>query len=387
MQETGFNNAALKQQNRGLVLRLAATGECSSRIEISRRTGLSKMAAGNIIAGLIEDEILEESECIQISGKGRNPILLKLSDKAPKLIGVYIAKNECRVILCDMHLKVLAKAGFHVTAENSGRFIKLVCRCIDRILKKAPDQMLWGIGIASSGTIDYADGSLIHLPGFPDSEKIPIVRILEEKYKLPVFLDSQYDTAALAEKYYGNARDCADFIYLGISDRIGAGLIYGNQPKLDLSGRSSSFGHISIERNGRECSCGRRGCVAAYASGTVICSEYLEKTGKDLSFRDICRASEKNDKEAALLLSEMADSLSCALTNISNLILPEKIILGEEGCFLPESFLQQIENSLNSYSCGDTRIRIQKSAFGHTSGLRGCAAGLLIRIFEGELFS
>ena len=386
MQETGFNNAALKQQNRGLVLRLAATGECSSRIEIARRTGLSKMAASNIIAGLIEEYILEESECIQVSGKGRNPIQLKLSDKAPKLIGVYIAQNECRVILCDMHLKVLAKAGFHVTAENSGSFIKLVCRCIDRILKKAPDQMIWGIGIASSGSIDHADGSLIHLPGFPDSEKIPIVHILDEKYRMPVFLGSQYYTAALAEKYYGNTRDSADFIYLGISDRIGAGLFYGNQPRLDLSGRSSSFGHISIERNGRKCSCGRRGCVAAYASVPVICSEYFEKTGKDLSFRDICRASEKDDKAAALLLNEMAESLTCALTNISNLVLPEKIILGDEGCFLPEVFIQQIETNLNRYSCGDSHIRIQKSAFGHTSGLKGCAAGLLMRLFEGELF-
>ena len=386
MQETGFNNAALKQQNRGLALRLAATGECSSRIEIARRTGLSKMAASNIIAGYIEEDILEESESIKISGKGRNPIQLKLSDKAPKLIGVYIAKDECRVILCDMHLKILAKAGFQITQENHSRFVKLVCRCIDRILKKASEQRIWGIGIASSGSINYADGTLLHLPGFPDTEKIPIVDILKEKYGMPVFLSSQYNTAALAEKYYGNAQDCQDFVYLGISDRIGAGLIYGNALKHDLSGRSSAFGHISIGQNGRICSCGRRGCVAAYASVPVICSEYREETGQDLSFRDICKASEKGDTAAVSLLNEMTDSLTCALTNVSNLVLPEKVILGSEGCFLPDNYLQRIEDNLNRYSCTESHIRVLKSAFGHNSGLRGSAAGLLMRIFEGEFF-
>ena len=385
MQESGFNNASLKQQNRGLVLRLAATGECSSRIEIARHTGLSKMAASNIIAGLIEENILEESESIKVSGKGRNPIQLKLSERAPKLIGIYIKKDECRVILCDMHLKILAKAGFQVTAENHG-FIRLVFRCIDRILKKASGEKIWGIGIASSGSIDYTEGTLLHLPGFPDMEKIPIVDLLKEKYQLPVFLGSQYNTAALSEKYYGNAKDSDNFIYLGISDRIGAGLIYENVLRSNLTGRSSAFGHISIEQNGRLCTCGRRGCVTAYASTPVICSEYLAESGEDLSFREICKASEKGDAAASELLIKMTDSLSCALTNVSNLVMPEKIILGSEGCFLPETCFQRIEENLNRQSSAGAHIRVQKSAFGHNSGLRGCASGLLMRIFEGDLF-
>ena len=71
MQNTGYNNTTLKQQNRGLILKLIVTGECESRIELAKRTGLSKMAVTNIISEFMEQNLVEEKECVRIQGKGQ----------------------------------------------------------------------------------------------------------------------------------------------------------------------------------------------------------------------------------------------------------------------------------------------------------------------------
>ena len=82
MPKTGVNNTRLKQQNRGLILQLIATGECSSRIELAQQTGLSKMTVTYIVNEFLEQGVLEEREKMQVDGKGRNPIQLCISHSA-----------------------------------------------------------------------------------------------------------------------------------------------------------------------------------------------------------------------------------------------------------------------------------------------------------------
>lgn len=65
MSKTGVNNKLLKQKNRGLLLKLIATGECSSRIELAQKTGLAKMTVSNIVNEFLENDMLEEREKVQ----------------------------------------------------------------------------------------------------------------------------------------------------------------------------------------------------------------------------------------------------------------------------------------------------------------------------------
>ena len=68
MPKTGVNNKLLKQKNRGLLLKLIATGECSSRIELAQKTGLAKMTVSNIVNEFLENGMLEEREKVRIGG-------------------------------------------------------------------------------------------------------------------------------------------------------------------------------------------------------------------------------------------------------------------------------------------------------------------------------
>lgn len=384
MRETGSNNETLKQKNRGLVLRLVTTGECTSRIGVAKYTGLSKMAATNIISQLIEENILEEKETIRVKGKGRNPIQLDLSKKAPKLIGVNIASDICTVVLCDMHLRILGKTGFYVQKISPDTIMENICRCIDRVIRKSPKERFWGIGVAVPGPVDLSKGMILSCSGFPEMENIPIVEILEEKYRMPVLLESRQNCAALAEKYYGNGHDTEDFLLAGIGEEIGSGVISLGNLRESSSGMTPELGHMSIDINGRECCCGRKGCLRAYIEGSVLRAEYSKETGANAAFGEICRAAEKGERAADKILGEMTERLACGLINAVNLLSPQKVILGGEGFRLPQKYVEKLERLINAGKLSTEPLTICISAFGEEAASRSSASRLLMEIFEGK---
>ena len=388
MQNTGYNNTTLKQQNRGLILKLIVTGECESRIELAKRTGLSKMAVTNIISEFMEQNLVEEKECVRIQGKGRNPIKLCLSSKAPKMIGVHIYRGECSVILCDFQLNILQRRSFPVTEENHGRLLEYLFQEIDEILDRIPRTEICGIGIGALGPVDVGKGRILNPPNFYGMKNIDIVSVLKERYDMPVFFDSQYDGAALAEKFFGNGRDVEDFVFFGLANGIGSGIISQGTIYRDYSGFTSELGHVSIDWNGRVCSCGRKGCLETYISSPVIARKLCQITGWEKSFREFCQINlSEYAKEADQVLEDMMEKLACGIVNLTNLFNPQKVIIGHEGYWIPDKYICHLENDINERKllADYHQIRVEKSYFGEDAHIIGCACSLLTEIFAGRI--
>lgn len=387
MKDTGLNNTSLKRQNRGLVLKLIATKECVSRIELAKRTGLSKMAATHIIGEFLEDRIIEEREALPVKGKGRNPIQLCISPHAPKMIGVHIFRDECSVVLCDLQLNVLTRRKSVVTEENCDRMFERLYGDIEAVLESAGKERLYGIGIGSLGPVDTRKGTILNPPNFYGMRDIEIVSMLKKRYGLPVFFDSQYNCAALAEKYYGNGRDVEDFLFAGIANGIGSGVITNGQINRDFSGFTSELGHISIDWQGNLCSCGRRGCLETYAGSRVVTERLARITGKELEFWEFCRMAEENrDRRVHEVLADMTEKLACGITNAVNLYNPQKVIIGHEGYWLPWQYLNALQKQINEQKLlgGYHDVKVEKSRFRENTHMIGCACSLLAAIFDGE---
>ena len=388
MQNTGYNNTTLKQQNRGLILKLIVTGECESRIELAKRTGLSKMAVTNIISEFMEQNLVEEKECVRIQGKGRNPIKLCLSSKAPKMIGVHIYRGECSVILCDFQLHILQRRSFQVTEENHGQLLEHLFHRIDEILDRIPRTEICGIGIGALGPVDVGKGRILNPPNFYGMKNIDIVSVLKARYEMPVFFDSQYDGAALAEKFFGNGRDVEDFVFVGLANGIGSGIISQGNIYRDYSGFTSELGHVSIDWNGRECSCGRKGCLETYVSSPVIARQLCQITGWKKSFREFCQIDmSEYAKETDRVLEDMMEKLACGIVNLTNLFNPQKVIIGHEGYWIPDRYICHLEDYINEKKllADYHQIRVEKSYFGEDAHIIGCACSLLTEIFAGRI--
>jgi len=383
----GINNNNLKQGNRGLVLRLIATGACNTRIDLAKQTGLTKMSVSNIIGEFIEQKIICEEKTEKIEGQGRNPILLSVSKKAPKVIGLDIHRAECVAVLSDLKLNVIKMVRCPLNEGNSKDLYEIIFRLIDTVKGGMEQTELLGIGVGGLGPVDIEKGMILNPPDFYGLSDLAVTSVLQEHYGLPVYMDSQYNCAAMAEQYYGIGKKLQDFVFVGIMRGIGSGIVSDGSIFRNANGFTSELGHVSVDWNGNPCACGNHGCLETYAGSEVIRERLKAVTGLDKSFQEFCEmAKERACEEIEAVFDDMIQKLACALTGTVNLLNPEAVIIGHEGYFIPERYLRRLEELVNRQKLsGDYRhVKILQSSFRDEAHILGCACTVLNRIFDGK---
>ncbi|MDD2971862.1 MAG: ROK family transcriptional regulator [Lachnospiraceae bacterium] len=391
----GLNNTNLKQENRGLILKEIATGECSTRIDLAKKTGLSKMSVSNIISEFMERGIICEQETEKTEGQGRNPISLCITARAPKIIGLNIHRTECVAVLSNLQLQVQRIARTPLTDDNSGDFYPLIFRLMDEVMVEEEWSNILGIGVGSSGPLDIKRGIILNPPDFHGLHDLEIITALWEHYHRPVYMDSQYNCAALAEKYYGMGKSFHDLLFVGIARGIGSGIISDDKIFHSVNGFTSELGHVSVAWNGNHCSCGNRGCLETYAGSEVIRKRLVQVTGEDKSFREFCEEAaravdQKSGTERALqiqeIYSDMMEKLACAITSAVNMLNAEAVIIGHAGCNIPDYYLRRLEELINAQklSANYRHVRVCKPYFREEAHILGCACAVLSKIFEGK---
>lgn len=383
-EKPGMNSQNLKYKNRGLLLKLICTSEEPSRILLSQLTGLTKMTVTNIISELIEKGYVAESSTSCNASVGRNPITLTIASSAPKILGIHLFRDGCYAMLFDMKLQVLAEEMEPFEAETEETVLEKLFRVTDRICNK--EQNILGCGVSVIGPLDVTSGTVLNPPNFFGIEDLPLEQILTERYHMRVTVNNDMNSAALAEKLYGKGRRYRNFLYVGISNGIGSGIIADDKLYQNSSGFAGELGHTSINYQGEQCSCGRRGCLECYISKPVILKKLQKATGLKLTFREFCSMSE--DSGVDKILTDMIDQLSHALVDQVNMLNPQMIFIGHEGSYLPNKYIERLRNEVNlkKFSQNYLQVGVEKSLFGFLAPLYGSACLVLDRFFEsGEL--
>lgn len=382
---SGENSISSRQHNRGLVLQMITTGVCASRIELAKATGLTKMTVSNIVSELMERGIVEESVEMQTEQRGRNPINLQLSSHAPMIIGLLIFRDRVEAVLCTMKLKIIKRSCVKFEIMTSQELLDYIFRIIDSVKEGQKESDIMGIGIASIGPIDLISGKILSPPRFYGIENIPILDILKKRYKCPVVIDFENNCAALAEKLYGSGKKAEDFIFLGVSNGIGSGIISGGEVYHSKNGLASEIGHMSIRGDGKQCACGNKGCLEAYASVYVVRDKMIAATGENMSFQEFCNAADR--PEIDRIFEEMVHDIGIALVSIANILQPELIVMGHESVNMGSKYIKELERIVNATKVvhGDHKIHVKKAHFGQDAQLLGGAATLLSLAFHGDL--
>jgi glucokinase len=193
------------------------------------------------------------------------------------------------------------------------------------------------VGISCGGPLDAAAGVLVsplHLPGWID---VPIVAMAQAEFGLPAALDNDATLAALAEQRHGAARGARSMFYLTISTGIGGGAVLDDAVYRGAAGNGGEFGHITVVRGGRDCLCGRRGCLEAYASGTSIGVRADEAIAagalttaltSPATAEQVAVAAAAGDPLASAVWNETIELLGQAVTDLVNILEPEVVVLG-----------------------------------------------------------
>jgi glucokinase-like ROK family protein len=241
-----------------------------------------------------------------------------------------------------------------------------------------------GIGIASAGAIDSRNGTVFaateNLPGWSGFDIRGHVRRMTE---LPLFTENDAHAAALAEHRFGVARGLPNFVAITVGTGIGGGIILNGNLLRGEHGFAGTVGHQTIRFDGRECNCGRRGCLEAYVSTAALVHEYRQLVpqaddSSDLALkaREIADLASAGNTGALKAYSTLAQYLAEGVANICNLIDPEAIVLSggliEGQKTFPSEVQQRVQSFLHFGSKRPPRI-ISASA-GRFAGVQGAAA-------------
>lgn len=384
MRKTGENSRVSSQHNRGLILKLIATGQCHSRIELAKETELTKMTITNIVSEFRRNDIVVEAEERPNDVRGRNPITVEIALGAPKIIGVLLSTTYCETVLCDLKLQILKRE--KLTFDQGLTELKLVeeiCTLIDNMLQS--EKNIFGIGVASIGPININEGKILNPPDFYGIRNVQLGDRLRNRYKYPVFIDSDSNSAALAEAMYGTGKNEHDFIYLGLGNRIGSGVITQGDLFRNSKGYAPEIGHVCIKPHGATCTCGNKGCLQSYAGINTVLEKLRHATGEDLSFQEFCERC--SDDKVDAVLTEMMDDMYIALVSSINILHPESIILGNEGVYLPDKYLNYLENQINTHKFvqGQTNITVKHAGFMKDAQLVGAACNVILEVFKGNV--
>lgn len=383
MEKAGKNRSDYKKVNRGLVMKMIATGRCSTRADLTRSTGLSKMAISNIVSELIRQDLLVETETARVEELGRSPGRLALSPDAPKVVGLLIDRGRCEAVLCSLDLKVLRRETAAMENISQEQLIHLVYQLLDMVLYNRVDVV--AIGIASIGPVSARAGKILKPFFFYDIHDVEIVRIVEERYHLPVFFDHDNQSAILAESLYGNGQGYNDVLFVGISDGVGCGILSDGQLFCNRNGLPPELGHISVDFKGQPCQCGRRGCIETYLRTPELLKKLRYHTGKYYTYEQFC-ALEGNEQVERILTSAVR-RLAEAIVSVVNILNSELILLGNDSVYWPDRYLQILEDTINElrFVDWDQRVLVKRAYFMRDAPLLGAACDAISPIFSGEL--
>ncbi|MEA3445221.1 MAG: ROK family protein, partial [Bacteroidota bacterium] len=230
-----------------------------------------------------------------------------------------------------------------IPTGNSTDAREFVTHLSDKINKSLSDLkndiVLSGIGIGAPNG-NFYKGTIEFAPNLSWEGIIPLVEYFEEHFDVPVFLTNDANAAAIGEMVYGGARKIKDFIMITLGTGLGSGIVVNGELVYGHDGFAGEIGHVIVKKNGRQCGCGRRGCLETYCSAPGIKrtafelmldsnekSALHEFTFKKLNSKIVAEAAIAGDKLALKVFDITGEILGKALANSVAYTSPEAFFI------------------------------------------------------------
>jgi N-acetylglucosamine repressor len=381
-QRRGLNSTRLiRSFNAKSVLQILYKEGSATRTRLAKVTKMSPATITRIMEKLIAQKIIIEESVGESTG-GRRPIIFRLNYNRLFVAGVRIFRDQVALAVSDLKGKLLAKRVFQqYSLEPNTLFAELTTE-FNRLLvdSKIDRGQILGIGVAITGIVDSAKGILIRSAnlGWRD---VKVAELLEHSLGLPVLIENDANAAALAEFWFGGAKDVASMIYIKTAAGVGAGIIYNHELLTGVKGMAGEIGHIPMIPDGHPCRCGQNGCLETYLYLPDVLKRYRQETGEPLEdgAQFFAKYAERQPT-AVKLTDEAASALAITISFAEVLLDVEMVVIGDVWGSLGSEFINKVERKLGSIfennGLNKTVITIG-SQLGEETDLRG-AVGLVI---------
>ncbi len=185
--------------------------------------------------------------------------------------GIDIGGTNTKFGLVDRSGKVLFSDRISTTQfDQFETFIEHVAKSLLSSLDHAAtNYTLVGIGVGAANG-NYYNGTIENAPNLKWKGTIPLSKMLNKIFGVPVLVTNDANAAAVGEMVFGAAKGMKDFIVITLGTGLGSGIVCNGQLVNGKNGIAGELGHTFVNPVGRYCNCGKRGCLETYVSATGI---------------------------------------------------------------------------------------------------------------------
>ncbi|MDR2891239.1 MAG: ROK family protein [Alistipes sp.] len=281
------------------------------------------------------------------------------------VIGVDVGGQTSKLGVVDARGNVLAQSTIRTDTHDD---VNLYVHDLAEAVTKLADQVggmesIRGIGVGAPNG-NYYRGTIEFAPNLKWKGVVPLAELVSTATGVPAALTNDANAAAVGEMTYGAARGMKNFIMITLGTGVGSGIVIDGNVVYGHDGFAGELGHtIQVRHNGRQCGCGRTGCLEAYTSAVGVARtarEILETTDRQtvlrdlqwdkITSRDVAEAATQGDRVALDIFEFTGKLLGEALADFVAFSAPEAIILfgglTKAGDLIKRPVVEAMENNL-----------------------------------------
>lgn len=345
MKYTGINLDNVKLNNRSAILRLLNDCGAMSRKDIAIKLRLTPATVTLICNDLLAAGILSEvGEAEEEPRAGRKKVLIDINYQYRYAIAVRIESEQTCIALSDLMGDSCGVKRLDTGIEKDPRtFLTLVVNEAEALLQQhgISKEKVLGVGVSVPGPVDRNTGVSQHAYRIWD-EVVPVGEIIGQQLALPVIVENNIVAFAESELIYGVGKERENFLFIKWGPGVGGAIAIQNRIYDSQNSKIAEIGHFIVEKNGKRCYCGRRGCLETKVATSVIAEQVREACTEEampnLYWKikgDVSRIQTSNmaewieteDAGMQRVLDDIIEQLARVAVNSMTLLAPDKVII------------------------------------------------------------
>ena len=336
MKRSTATTTDLKLINRNKVYRYIYEKDMVSKQDIVRALGLSLPTVSQNLSELFEMGLLQYAGTFESSG-GRKPKKISAIPNARMAIGVEIKMEHINILAIDLNGYPLPNKRLEVDFESSDQYGETIAAEIDQYVKEMnmePAAIL-GVGISIPGVMSEDKTHIINAPSLR-ARQVPI-EALTRYISYDTYIENDANASAFAEMH--SRTDLDSLAFLSVSEGVGGALTYNGVSYVGMNKRGAEFGHMTVVPDGKQCACGKRGCLEAYVSTSVLAS------GKEKKVEPFFEKLKEGDAASKAVWEEYLTFLCMGINNL-RVIFDCDVVLGGSLCKYIGDYFEDIKKRL-----------------------------------------
>ena len=246
--------------------------------------------------------------------------------------GIDIGGTNTAIGIVDDNANILAETSFPTASHSDfSEYVKVISDTINTLMTKAgSDFELRGIGVGAPNG-NYYQGTIEKAPNLPWKDTVYLAREIQKYFSCKVVVTNDAKAATIGEMVYGGAKGMKNFVMITLGTGLGSGIVANGQLIYGADGFAGEYGHSIAIENGRQCGCGRRGCLKRTVY-ELLASERDESKMRSIPFetltsKDIYDFAKQGDKIALKAFDFTAEILGKKLADLATILSPEAVFL------------------------------------------------------------